>query len=981
MRFRSRLFLTATALAAAFLVLGPDAAEAGRRKPRGRGKQHRFLSAKAPTKGRTPQTSDDGAPAGAARDVSGDAFEGIDRQQSLSGGSVALVLSPTRALVANPYRGLSVVDVSDPDQPTILGTVAVGADRLFVDGDVVTVVLNDQGLRTVVTTVDLSDETQPTVLGSVEVEGGLTDAVVDGDGLIVVTGGWTYGPWMYSDVAGAPGDAFKGANGRGGADGGADGGAPAPDFWYPYGGASQVRVARISRDAGDAPVAGDVFETEGSLLAHDVADGHVVLAVDDTQWNWDGTAGGSTGGLHLLDVDASGTPSLVGSADVTQVSGVSLLDVADGVARLLGWGGSASRVVSFQLGAGDPSFLGSLDVDAWPSASAFVGDRLVYVESGGYVWTGDGNGGDEPKPGDPTGGPSNGIFRHGQGGYGGYEQQPARLTAIDLSNASAPSELGSVELTGDWVGSLTAAGDDAVVTMGDYENGALIVDRVDLGAAPQVEDSENVTGSWWATERIGDLLLLSGGTATESGGWTSQIRPISVAGTTDLVVGGAVDAPTWGGVSAWSDPILATASFEGLSLYDLTDFAAPAARGSVRLAVNVADLQILDDSTAIALVADYVGGDIELRSVSLPTADVLQPLDTLTVGTGDARLFRDGSMLYVLATDWSDGSCDLTVVDASDPSDLRARGSLELASYPGQVFHVNGALVLLREAWSLVYEDENTGRMKSHKDPFGRAATGWTRDELSAVLDVVDLSDPDAPEAAVRKRIRWDWGGEAILRGTTLYVPSYVAVGTSPDGWDRYAYGVRGVELANPLQPRVRGLVWVPGSLVGAVDDAGKVLTVSYDYDRDTFDFDASLNLCDLDSDSWRSRVEATQSLGGSITSVVAGDEHAYVTTESWDYEDYSVEYALDVLALSDLSVVSSQARERSAWGGTIAGGHLFLRTWGWSGALDVYDLSDAANPAAAATAEVDGVGTNVGVAGGRAYVPAGYHGIFGFDL
>lgn len=998
MHQRSRFWLTAAALLAAVVAVTADQADAKQRRPKGR-KAHKFLSAKAPAKGRTPATNSDGAPSASPRDVSGGAFEGAGRQDVLTGGA-ALLLSPTRALVANPYRGLSIVDVTDPDAPTVLGSVTLpgSADRVFVDGSTALVVsrrYGESGGATDITSVDLSDESAPAVGGTATVEGDLAGVVQSGGDLIVVTTTFGYGPWLAMDAGGA---VMKGAANE------PTGGMVTPDFWYPWGEAT-VRTARVTRGNDGTPTVVGTYAADGWLVGHDVGGDRVALVLDQSQWNTtpggvrnafvgnDPSGGelpgggngipsgnGYTSGLVLLDVDASGAPALIGSAPISDLYGVSSLDVAEDVARFVGWGWDGGvHLATYGLGDGAPDPLATFELGGWPSASAFVGDRLVIAEAGQYV------GEDLPGAPDDSGKPGDDPAEGTNGGMRGAGpaipvQLPSKVTSIDLSDPSNPASLGSVEVTDGWVSSMHVAGDDVVVAIGDYAVGTTHLFRIDLAGVPAVEASEDVEGSFWTASSTGDLLLLTGGALTADGGYVPQIVPVSTAAN-GLDAGGAIETTSWVAASAWSDPILGLASVDSLELFDLSDFARPAARGTVRLAVNVSDLAIVGDSAAACLVTDYVGGAIEVRTVGLPSADVLQPLDVATLGTGDARLFHDGPMLYVVSTDWRDGSGAVTVVDASDPSDLRVRGTLDLASYPGQAFLVDGALVLLREATSLVYEDEQTGRLRSRKDGFGRAATGWIRDEQNAVIDVVDLSDPDAPRAAVRKRIRWDWGGEAVLRGTTLYIPSYVTVANGLDGYERYAYGVRGVELADPLRPRIHGLVWVPGSLAAAADEAGRVLTVSYDYDTADSTFAATINLVDLDSASWRGRVVASHVLGGTAGAVVTGEDHVYVATESWNAADSTVAYALETLALADLAPASKQDREQAAWGGVVAGGHLFLRTWGWTGAIDAYSLADPATPSFAASADVDGIGTDIGVSGGRAYAPAGYRGVLGFDL
>ncbi|MCE9635750.1 MAG: hypothetical protein K8T90_08600 [Planctomycetes bacterium] len=1020
------LWLTLGAVAtafAAFALVAADTADAGRGRVKGRGRRHRFFSAQAPSKGRTPATDANGAAAGASRDVAGAAVEGPGRKNTLEGGT-AIVLSATRALVANPYRGLAIVDVTNPDAPSVIGSVVLdgSADRVFVSGTTALVVSRSTdaaGGTTRVIAVDLSDEAAPEVTGDVSVAGDLLDVSQSGGELVLVTTSFSYAMYADAPTAGPGADA-------GGNPGGANGGTPAgdyvnaadngmvppgaprksargaqqgdmlPGFWFPWGGDGKVRVARIGQDGTGAPVVHGEAAYDGTVLAQAISGDTAVLVLDRRatyypggpvyiMGNTPGASGGdptnpgvpfSAGTIDLVVVDASAAPAEAGRTAMNDISGVGRLDVTGGVARLLAWANDGSSVLkTFSLAGGVPSALGSAALAAWPESTAFTADRLAFTTTT-WNYTGD--------PTNPDGTKGNTLPA------GGVRAEPTvstTLTVVDLADASNPVVGGAADLAPGWVVSLVPASADVVATTSEWANETQTthLERVNLtdASAPAVTASASFDGSWYASPNpassTGDLLLLQGGAVNADGAWNPQALPVSLADG-GVAVGAPFDA-TWIAASAWSAPILALGSADTLKLVDLTDLQNPVQRGSVRLAVNVADLAVVSDSAAACLVTDWVGGTIEIRTVSLPEADALKPLDTVTLGTGDARLFRDGSMLYVLSTNWSTGRGDLTVVDASDPSHLAVRGSLDLASYPGQAFVVNGAMVLVREAWSLVETNETTGKRNAISDPFGRCHTGWLRDELSAVIDIVDLSNPDAPRAARRKRVRWDASGEAMLRGNSLYVPSYQWGPPSPDGYDQVAYGIREIDLTDPLAARVGPLREVPGSLAAATDEAGRVLTVSYGYDDTTGVFDATLQLVDLRSTDWRTRVVAGRRLSGTPGAVVAGDGQAYVATESWNQATGSSEFELAALSLADLNVSSTQDRTRSGWGGTISGNHLFLRSWGWTGSIDAYSLADAAHPALAATAEVDGVGTSIGVAGGKAFVPAGYRGVLSFDL
>ena len=999
---RSRLWLTVGALVGVLAVLGGDAAEAKAGRGKGRKRPPRgMLSAHGPTKSRTPGAAGDASAGGSAsgpaapdvsRDVAVSPMQGEGRKDALQGGT-AIVLSPTRALVTNPYRGLVIVDVSDPDAPRVLGTVALSgsADRVFVDGSTALVVsqtYDAEGGRTKVTTVDFSDESHPVVVGDVSVDGGLAGAAQSGGELILVTTSYNWGP-IYATAGDGVVVAQSGAAGprKAGADP-AHGGV-----WFPGGnGDAKARVARIGRGASGAPEVVGTVAVSGSLLSHDIDGDDVALVIDDTIWWWGGPvetmqSGAPTDGsfaatgVKIVDVDASGAPTVDGSS-LLDLSGVSTLDLTGAVARVVGWTyQGTTRLATFGLGTGVPSALGTLDIEGWPSSTVFTGDRMAFTTTVGEYWYYGGNEDGSTGPGDPAMHVKK--ARRDGSGPGAPTYPTTVLHVVDLADAAKPALAGSVDLGTGWSGSLQAVGAPGVVaTVSDYQTSATRLVRVDLSDAanPAIADSEDLTGSWYGFQVFDDLLLLSGGTYTEEGGYVPSVLPISLADG-GLAAGGTIATQSWAAASAWEKPILALSSVDALALYDLSDFAQPTARGTVRLAANVTDLAVLDAKTAACLVTDYVNGAIEVRTVGLPDADALTPIDTVSVGTGDARLFQDGSMLYVLGTDWSTGRGRLTVVDATDPADLRERGSLDLASYPGQAFLVDGALVLLRETWSLVTTDETTGKRKGKADPFGRCPISWTRDELGCVLDVIDLKDPDEPTAAVRRHLRWDFSGQAVLRGTTLYIPTYTSYGWSPDGYERVLYGVRPVDLSDATDPSVGKVVAVPGSLVGAADASGRVLTVSYSYDETTYDFDATMHLVDLTVTNPYKRVLASTVLPGSPGAVVVGKDHAYVSTQTWSYDDGSQSFSLGTYALSDLGETSQVEREQSAWDGRVAGGRLFLRSWGWTGALDVYGLADPANPEFVTRTDVDGVGTTIGIADGRAYVPAGYRGVVGFDL
>ncbi len=1012
MKFDGRMLALGGAVIAASLLAGATDADA--RGRRGRRNAH-FKSQPAPARSRTPALGADGAAdSSGAGPVAGSALEGSFRQEVIDGGAL-LAMGPGRALLLNSYRGLSLVDTSDPSAPRVLASVAVDGtgQRMFLGTDevaVLSVEWDESGAHTLVTSVAIGTSSL-TVAGTVTVDGWLTDAVREGDDLLLVSGGGWYGPMMYADMAGAgPANGMTEPKRRRqparrshlGRAKSANGGV-APDMMIPwYGGDATSHVARVRIAADGAPSLLGTIDVKGSLLAHALRATDAVLAVQD--WNWDPRMMGGNDPsdstvwtppvVSLLRVadGANGAPVAGATLDLTGVSGVSALDRDGDTLRAVEWTEAGQSLATFDLSGGAIAAEDSLTLGDWPYAFAFSGGAFVY---GTTEWT------HEDLPKDPVfdpdgvadafGGMSNTTKRTSPEVVTGPD---STLHVVDLRDPSSLVNGGTLSLGSGWIGGITPAPGGVVTAMYGYDEtgSSTTIARIDSSdpAAPAIAGSLTNDGYLSPGPVLGDLLLLNGGETDESGSFlpTTQLVDLANGG---LVKGGAFDSPSWTSDVARDGNLLGLAAYDRLTLVDVTNVAAPAVRGELRLLVNVSGFAALDATTGAALTTDYLGGDVEIRTVSLPSADALTPLDVLKVGTGDAQMYAAAPYLYVVATDWRTGRSTVHVVDASDPSNLVARGSLDLASYPGQVFLKGEALLLLREAYTL-FETNDAGKTKSSSDAFGRCPKSWLRDEFTAVLDVVDLSDPDRPTAAERLRMRWDFAGQALLAGDSLYVPSYVDVTEADDEWQQYAYQIREIDVSDPLDPRANAAAEVPGTLVAATGDAHRVLTADYAWDEATGRTTSTLHLVDL-SLGWRERVLASRELSGYPETVTASGGFVHVTTQDWggivssaggvagnDVTATAQLLTFD-LAGASLSLTSEIDRERGAWAGQVAGGCLFLRTWGWTGALDVYSLVSPAAPRFVASQDVAGVAGDVTVVGGRGYVPAGLYGVASFDL
>jgi hypothetical protein len=990
------------ALAVAAFAIGGDAQAGGRR---GSKKKHPFRSQPAPARAKTPALGADGATDSSSRaPVAGSALEGGFRQDIVSSGAL-LAMSPDRALVLNSYRGLTLVDTSDVAAPRVLASVAVEGtgQRMFLGTDQVAVVsgaYDVAGARTIVTSFAIGAESL-SVAGTVEFAGSLSDASRVGDELVLVACDNWYGPIYYyaeagGNVPGGPVFAKKsGAKSGGGANG-----IASPDGMPWYGGSGKSRVARVRIAADGTPSLLGTLDLDGSLSANSISGTDAVLALF-SYGAYDGSSPGdptqkmSDGGyiwfppkvelVHVSD-DANGAPADAGRLVPDGVSGVQMLDLDGNTLRALAYSDAGQFVATFDVSAGAPIALGSISLPGWPSAMAFSGGAFVYGTTDWNYPAHD----DTLPPSDPVFDPEGVADAFGNGAKkrspndgtaGGEIAGPtSSLHVIDLTDPATPVQGGSVDLGNGWLSTFAKVEGGIVGTLYgyDYEKGSTTLFRVDLTtpSAPSLTATAELAAYANLGPVLGDLLLVNGGESDDKGAFVPSTRLVGLADG-GLALGGSFAAGGWTTDAARDANVLGLAAYDRLTLVDVADIANPSVEGEVRFVVNVAGFAALGDTAGAALTTDYLGGDVEIRTVSLPAADALAPLDVLKVATGDAQMFASAPFLYVVATDWTTGRASVTVVDASDPSNLALRGSLDLASYPGQVFFKDGALMLLRESYSLFTTDAKA-RRKAARDAFGRSQKSWLRDDLSAVLDVVDLSDPDAPRAATRLRLRWDWTGQAILSGDSLFVTSYVNVTGPNDEFEEYAYLIREIDVTDPLHPDAGPAVSVPGTLVAAAGAPHQVLTTDYKWDETNGTTESSLHLVDL-SLPWQDRVLSSRPLEGWADTVTAGSGYAYVATENWDGASQTAR--LSTFSVPGLVPTNAQDRDRAAYAAEIRGGCLLLRTWGWTGAIDVYSLTSPGAPSFTASHEVAGLAGDVTVIDGRGYVAAGLYGVQSFDL
>lgn len=198
----------------------------------------------------------------------------------------------------------------------------------------------------------------------------------------------------------------------------------------------------------------------------------------------------------------------------------------------------------------------------------------------------------------------------------------------------------------------------------------------------------------------------------------------------------------------------------------------------------------------IALNADTAIAAADNGLVSLDLSDPLYPLELDFIDLLDAdHLAIDGGVAY-LTSDFYGGRNWFTVVDVSEPTDLREQGSL---------------------FWDLPYPLEPCWSMNAID----------ASDEIAVIsldcgLIIVDVSDPWQPAK------RGEWYRFGVL--DVALVDDLAAVAIDRSGGDPEDVGVEFVDLSNPDQPTSIGF-WTAPSAVRSVAEYGGALIAGTESD------------------------------------------------------------------------------------------------------------------------------------------------------
>jgi hypothetical protein len=911
----------------------------------------------------------------------------------------------------NAYRGLMVFDVSNVDQPKLLGRSAIFGTpvQMFVNNGIAVVVVADWYGRldsgepfhgSIVRGFDATDPANIKVLGDAKLGGWVQDTRIVGNVLYAVSEdyGWTYG-WAI---------------------GGGGGGGVAVSSPSSTANRASVIVSSVNFAGGNIQqIASKTYAGYGGVF--NVTPSSIMLAhpVAPAQPNLPPPAKTT---LQYLDIsDPAGNIVERGTIDVAgDIQGWGAdngrwnLDFSDGkIAHVIGCaGGNYGCGSGYILAIADftnpdaPKLDSELAIppsNGWSAAARFDSGRM-YLSPSGYYSSANGT---------------------------------TPLEIFDLSTPTAPALAGQTQIPGSvWLmipsgNQLFALGQDNTFNASQVSLKYLDVSNA---AAPKLIGTSNFGDGWAWTPAAQTFKAFTRGPDPNSpnlvvlpfSGWSSNAQAYNNGvqlieyTPTSIATAGAAHTKGWVERGIFANGRILSLSDLALSVVDYKDPLAPTVTAELTLARNVVAAQPAG-STVAEISSDWWGNDHSQSHVrALPIADAAENFDEsmapdAAVPGDNAQVFTNGTLAYVvtevqvnypcpvyqgqpqpqplpngkpqLCTTWQQ---HVTVVDVSGGG-AKVRGTIPLPIDPNGYYYGGwGWGGFYAYDWYYGGEIVQVGtdalafrRWHSYYGP------NWQYVHESSDLYVVDLSNPDAPAVAstVITNDPNGWWGNMKVVGNTLYTTHYVWPQTSGGNVQnpRIRYYLDAIDLTDRKNPKVQAAINVPGILVGGSQTDPSILyTIDYRWNSG---FTNSINDFDvIKLQGGKAYLQSTTPLDGWVGNVFVRGNTAYTSTEKYVYTNTQPGMELHQIDISSpTKPVDLVASGPGGWGwllGVEGDRMLVTSGWGDGNGLDIYRLSPNAAPAYAQFVRTQGWSINaVARKDNQVFLSSGYWGVQSVQL
>ncbi len=948
-------------------------------------------------------------------------------------------LDGNRLYYLNSYRGLMVFDVTNVDQPKLLGRSPIFGDPVEMvvrDGIAVVVVGDWYGTMedgspfhgSIVRGIDARDPASIKITGEAKLGGWVRDTRVVGDVLYAVSEdyGWEYGWGGFYGGGVAAKDAPAGSTTAGGGTS-TTGAASGP----------KIVISSVSFTGGVIKQAGtQAFDGYSGIF--NVTPNAIMLAHGKLQAAGQPSNGAGQTDLQYVDIsDPAGAIKLRGAITVDGAvngwgsdNGRFNLDFADATyAHTIGCalqycGGTQDQYVLSTVdfsNADAPKVASALKIAAsgWSVAARFDSQRLYLSPSDAYY--------------------SNG--------------NPVAATPVqiyDLATPAAPKLAGSTQITGT-VWNFIPAGPRLFALGNDYtggNDGSRVTLRyldVSDAAHPSVLGTSTFGDGWAWTPAAGTfkaftkddaqglVVIPFSGWDSKTAGYNNGVQLISFTPTT-LTTQGAAKTKGWVERGIFVKGRLVSLSDTALSVVDYTDKAAPKVVTELTLARNVVNAQP-QGATIAQLSSDWYDNDqtsSELRVLPIANAEETSDASggtSLKIDGMNAQIFRNGDMAYVVSSVRHEVTCDATnggggtggvpaptggdkggttttptcyawtqqvqVVDLSNGGAV-LRGKVSLPDNPGYYYGGWGYYGCYSYDWfngsDVVQVDGSALAFRRWTPTYG---PNGTYEDARNALYVVDASDADKPAIAsttITKDTQAWWGNMRAV-GNTLYTTHYDWIERpDPTNPGQTVYHVKyyldRIDLTDRHAPKVGTKINVPGVLVGASEtDPSLLYTISYRWAGNNQVNDLAV----VKIDGSRAYLQGTLALDGYVGNVIVKGNQAFMSAEhySWDYAaNPTYNGPRMTLHQVDLSTPSKPvdrvSSQKDGWGWLldVEGDRAIVTSgWGQSG-IDLYKLSDTAAPTYDKFVRTRGWwSSSLARQGSSLYLASGYWGVQQIDL
>jgi hypothetical protein len=898
-------------------------------------------------------------------------------------------LDGNRLYYLNSYRGLMVFDVTNVDQPKLLGRSAIYGTPvdMIVNRGIATVVVGDwygtldDGSPfhgSIVRGLDATDPTNIKVLGDAKLGGWVQEDRVVGNVLYAVSEdyGWSYG-WGL-------GVAFPNA---GGVPIAVNGGS----------GVSNVIVSSVDFASGKVKqIASKTYSGYGGVF--NVTPNAIMLAHPEVPAADGGYVQPTKTDLVYLDIsDPGGKIVQRGTLQVDGVVSTSGadegrwgLDFADGkTAHVIGCAsgqyGCGGTNGTYVLATGDfsnpdaPALESELSIPAtgWSVTARFDTGRMYLSPSSDS-----------------------------------YAGMTTPLQVYDLSKPAAPALAGQTQLPGTvWL--MVPSGNQLFALGSDQSQNAsqVALNYLDVtnAASPSLIGTSTFGEGWASTPAAGTfkaftmdsarglvVLPFSGWDASNSaynnGVQLIEFTPSSIA------TAGAAHTTGWVERGIFVNNRIVSLSDLALSVVDYSNPLAPKVTAALTLARSIVTAQPTG-STIAEISSDWWDNDVTHSDVRvLPITDAEENRDESTAPDApvegvNANVFTNGNLDYIVTNVQVVVPCGKSAAVGPAPSGLTKSG-LPTKVAPKcygwqeqvQVVDLSGGRATLRGKIALpmnpnggeigwgwygcYYYDWYNGADVVQVNGSALAFRRWTPDysntswvDASSDLFVVDLSNPDVPSIAstIITNDPTGWWGNMRVVGGTLYTSHYewtdsagantkvVATGTTKTtpAQPTARYYLDRIDLSDIKHPKIGSKINVPGALVGGSEANPSILyTIDYAWDADTSrDY---LDVVEIFDD--RAYLQSRTAIDGYVGNVIVRGTTAYMTAQVYSDKQKAGQPDMDLHQI-DLSnpkaPVDRVASGPGGWGWLLdVQGDRAMVTSGWGeDGLDIYRLSASRSP------------------------------------